>query len=104
LLGVMMQCAVFVSAFASETGKTVNASALGAVNGMLQDQQVTVTGTVTSSEDGATLPGVNVVIKGTSLGTTTDIDGKYTIQAPDANSILIFSFIGYEPQEVAIDS
>ncbi len=103
LFGVMMQCAVFVSAFASETDNA-NGSALRAVSSIQQGQQVTVTGTVTASEDGATLPGVNVVIKGTSLGTTTDIDGKYTIQAPDANAILIFSFIGYEPQEVAIDS
>lgn len=65
-------------------------------------QEITVTGSVTSSEDGVTLPGVSVLVKGTSQGTTTDIDGRYTLRVPDGNAVLVFSFIGYETQEVAV--
>ncbi len=60
-------------------------------------QQVTVTGIVSSS-DGELLPGVNVVIDGTTIGTTTDIDGKYQISAKQGEK-LIFSFIGFKKEE-----
>lgn len=63
-----------------------------------------VTGTVTSADDGGPLPGVNVVIKGTAQGTTTDLNGKYTIQVPDPNTVLVFSFIGFAPQEIDVAS
>ena len=62
---------------------------------------VTITGRVTS-ETNEGLPGVNVVIKGTSQGTTTDMNGDYSLNAPDANATLVFSYIGYTTQEVAI--
>ena len=58
-------------------------------------QQLTVTGIVTDATNGTAMPGVNVVIKGTSTGGMTDINGKYTITVPDQNAILTFSFIGY---------
>ncbi|MBT1684936.1 SusC/RagA family TonB-linked outer membrane protein [Dawidia soli] len=61
----------------------------------------TLTGTVTSQDDGMTMPGVNVVVKGTAIGTTTDGDGKYTLSVPDEGGTLVFSFIGYATQEVA---
>lgn len=61
-----------------------------------------VGGTVTSADDNGPLPGVNVLVKGTTLGTTTDAEGKYSITVPDENSILVFSFIGYIPQEVSV--
>jgi TonB-linked SusC/RagA family outer membrane protein len=57
-----------------------------------------VTGKVTD-QDGAALPGVNILIKGSTSGTTTDVEGKYTLQAP-AGGTLVFSFIGYTTQEV----
>ncbi len=60
-----------------------------------------VSGTI-KDETGTTLPGVNVVLKGTSIGTTTDADGHYTLELPDGEGILVFSFIGYKPMEVAI--
>ena len=63
-------------------------------------QGVTVTGTVVD-ETGATLPGVNILIKGSSQGTTTDTDGNYTLSTP-AGSTLIFSFIGYVTQEISV--
>jgi TonB-linked SusC/RagA family outer membrane protein len=67
-------------------------------------QRITVTGAVTSSDDGSALPGVNVVIKGTTQGTTTDADGKYSIEVPDGNATLVFSFIGYTTQEQTVSA
>ena len=61
-----------------------------------------LSGTVTDSEDGGGLPGVNVLVKNTTIGTVTDIDGRYTISAPDDAEALVFSSVGYLSQEVAI--
>ncbi|WP_246008923.1 SusC/RagA family TonB-linked outer membrane protein [Hymenobacter metallilatus] len=61
---------------------------------------ITVTGRVVD-EKGSPLPGVNVVVKGTSMGTQTDGDGRYSLQAPEG-ATLVFSFVGYTAQEVAI--
>jgi TonB-linked SusC/RagA family outer membrane protein len=66
-------------------------------------QQFTVTGVVTDASDGSTLPGVTVMIKGTTQGTITDFNGLYAINAtPDA--VLVFSFIGMVTQEVAVEN
>jgi len=62
-----------------------------------------VTGVVTD-ESGETLPGVNVIIKGTTVGTITDIDGKYSISTRGANDELIFTFVGYLEKVVAVGS
>jgi TonB-dependent starch-binding outer membrane protein SusC len=64
-------------------------------------QELTVSGQVLD-EAKAPLPGVNIVIKGTTNGTTTDADGKYSVKVASGNAILIFSFIGYVTQEVAV--
>jgi TonB-linked SusC/RagA family outer membrane protein len=64
-------------------------------------QTIQVKGTVISSEDGSTLPGVNVVVKGTSRGVTTDVTGKYTLQSA-TGEILVFSFIGFQQTEVKV--
>jgi TonB-linked SusC/RagA family outer membrane protein len=61
-----------------------------------------VTGRIVD-EKGAGLPGVNVIVKGTSTGTQTNADGRYTIDAPDG-ATLVFSFVGYATQEVAVGS
>ncbi len=66
-----------------------------------QAQERVVTGTVTDANDGMGIPGVSVVVKGTTVGTSTNIDGKFTISA-NANSTLVFSFIGYKGQEVLV--
>jgi TonB-linked SusC/RagA family outer membrane protein len=65
--------------------------------------EITITGKVTE-ETGESLPGVNVLVKGTTSGTTTDSDGNYTLVVPDNGTALIFSFIGYVTQEVSIDN
>ncbi len=62
--------------------------------------QKTVTGIVTASADNSPLPGVTVLLKGTTLGNTTDLEGKYTIQVPNNQAILQFSFIGFTTQEI----
>lgn len=62
---------------------------------------VTVSGRVTDDE-GLPLPGVNVIIKGTTIGTTTDVDGRYTIDVAGENATLVFSFIGFTTQEVVV--
>ena len=59
-------------------------------------------GTVTAAEEDAPLPGVNVLVKGTTIGTITDADGAYTLAAPSSGDTLVFSFVGFEPAEVAI--
>lgn len=60
-----------------------------------------VSGRVTD-ERGTPFPGVNVIVKGTATGGTTDSDGRYNIEVPEDNSILVFSFVGYAVQEVAV--
>ncbi len=67
-------------------------------------QERTVSGKVTSLEDGSALPGVNVIVKGTSTGTVTDIDGNYTISISSEGGSLVFSFIGLETKEIEIGS
>jgi TonB-linked SusC/RagA family outer membrane protein len=85
--GMLIQCFVFVSV------------AFGA-----KQQQLTVSGRVIAAGDESGLPGVNVIIKGTTLGTTTDADGKYVVQVPDDGATLVFSFIGYKTQEISVSS
>jgi len=64
----------------------------------------TVTGTVTSASDASALPGVSVLLKGSTIGTTTDSDGHFTIQVPedDKSATLVFSFIGFASQEILV--
>ena len=63
-----------------------------------------VSGVVTSAEDGLSIPGVSVIVKGTTIGTTTDFDGKYSLNVPEDGKTLVFSFVGMQMQEVAISS
>lgn len=70
------------------------------ITGLAQNHNVS--GTVTDAETGETLPGVNIMIKGTSQGTTTGLEGGYTISSVASTDTLIFSYVGYESSEVAI--
>jgi TonB-linked SusC/RagA family outer membrane protein len=65
---------------------------------------ITVSGKVTSQENNEALPGVNVLVKGTNIGAVTNVDGDYTISAPDGNGTLVFSYIGFTPLEVPINN
>lgn len=62
-----------------------------------------VRGTVTSQTDGEPLPGVNIILRGTSTGTATDAEGNYRLTVPESQGILIFSFIGFQTREIKID-
>ncbi|MRT91410.1 TonB-dependent receptor [Ancylomarina sp. 16SWW S1-10-2] len=63
-----------------------------------------VSGVVTSAEDGLSIPGVSVIVKGTTIGTSTNFDGEYTISVPVDGKILLFSFVGMKPIEMPINS
>ena len=65
-------------------------------------QQVSVTGKVTDVTTGEALPGVNIVVEGTTTGVTTDIDGNYKIEVPNQDAVLIFSYVGYLPEKVTV--
>src|SRR5688500_13616169 len=66
-------------------------------------QNVSVSGTITD-DTGQALPGVSILEKGTANGTTSDVDGNYSISVSSGSSSLVFSFIGFQSQEIAIDN
>lgn len=69
---------------------------------LLIAQTVQITGTVTSKEDGQPLPGASVLVKGTTVGTTTDFNGKYSLSIPSDAQTLVISFVGMKQIEVAV--
>ena len=66
-----------------------------------QQKSISINGTIRDAQQ-VPLPGVNVIIKGTTKGTTTDINGNYFIEVPHKNTVLVFSYIGFESQEINI--
>jgi len=68
----------------------------------ITNAQKTVSGTVFDTQTNQTLPGVNVVIKGTTKGTSTNVDGYYELTVPADKDTLVFSFIGYQHQQVEV--
>ncbi|TCN66697.1 SusC/RagA family TonB-linked outer membrane protein [Acetobacteroides hydrogenigenes] len=66
--------------------------------------QTKVSGLVTSSEDGQPIPGVTIIVKGLSgVGTSTNIEGKYTLSVPTSGKVLVFSYVGFKTQEVLLE-
>lgn len=72
------------------------------IQSIAQAQERKITGMVNTEEDSGPLPGVSVVLKGTTRGTTTGLDGKYELQVPEEGATLVFSFIGFVSQEIAV--
>lgn len=70
----------------------------------LSTDVVLLTGKVTSATDGEGLPGVNVILKGTSVATVTDVEGNYQLPVPAKASDVVFAFIGFEPHEVTVEN
>lgn len=106
----LMCCGMMMLSQGSMAGETWSSVSLTAVVHLSPGEDLSsgavsaafgVNGRVTD-ENGESFPGVNVVVKGTATGTATDSDGNYTIDVPDNNSILVFSFVGYSTQEVAV--
>ena len=92
--------------YSAETGRILSGSDTGkewVSSALQQNKSIIVTGVVTS-EGGEPIIGATVQVKGTSTGVITDIDGRYTITVPDGNSILSVSFIGYQSQEIKVNS
>lgn len=65
-------------------------------------QEITVSGTVRSKTDGSELPGVNVMLKGSSQGTSTGMQGEYSIKVPGSDAVLVFSMVGMTTQEIPV--
>ncbi len=65
-------------------------------------QDRTITGTITGADDGQTLPGVTVLVKGTRTGTASDASGKYKLTVPGKTAVLVFSFVGYSKLEIPV--
>jgi TonB-linked SusC/RagA family outer membrane protein len=65
-------------------------------------QSRTVTGQVTSSDEPEGIPGASISIKGTTTGTVTDIDGRYSINVPGESAVLVYSFVGFRPVEMTV--
>ncbi len=68
----------------------------------LAQGQQEVSGTVTDASDGTTLPGVNISVQGTMRGTTTNVDGEYSLTVPGPDAVLVFSFVGYDTREITV--
>jgi len=98
LFGVLICNPLVLSANTAHSGKD------GSGNGPLnfQQQQIEVSGTVTDAQSGDPLPGVNIIIQGTTQGTTTNMDGNYTIEAP-GDATLVYSFVGYQQQAIQVN-
>ncbi|WP_289055131.1 SusC/RagA family TonB-linked outer membrane protein [Carboxylicivirga marina] len=66
-------------------------------------QTTTITGAVTDSETGEAMPGVSVVVRGTTIGTVTNVDGNYSLSVPNDATNLLYSFVGMKTQDILID-
>ena len=71
--------------------------------GVANAQNKVISGTVTGADDGQPIPGVTVMVTGTTIGVTTDLDGKYTLSVPVDARTLSFSFVGMVKQEIEIE-
>lgn len=74
------------------------------VSGNIMAQKISVTGKVTDAANGLPLFGVSIGITGTTSGTISDVDGKYSIQVPSKAAVLVFTSVGYKPQQIAVGS
>ncbi len=91
----------FLAATTADEGQKSLIGSNGSLESRYQD--VTVAGSI-SDENGEALPGVTVLLKGTSTGTATGADGRFSLRVPDGNGVLVVSFIGYLTQEVPINN
>ena len=82
------------------TASTISTPAVPGVGGL--PDGIKISGKVSDSQTKETIIGAIITLKNTTIGTTTDVDGKYSITVPDINSVLVFSFIGYAPQEIVV--
>jgi hypothetical protein len=98
VLAVLFATAVSAQDFASAKSNSPNSKQTNSES--FQSRQVT--GKVLSGDNDEALPGVNVIVKGTTTGGITDIEGAYSVNVPDDGAVLIFSSVGYETVEIAV--
>jgi len=107
VFSLILSCSLVTFSFAANVMEDkVTISTETGVNEEMNDalqQTRTITGKVVD-EDGVTLPGVSVVVKGSTTGTVTNIDGEYSLNVPSSAKVLVFSFIGMTSQEVVLGS
>ncbi len=99
LFGVLLQCLLLNFLWAADMNSL---DPKGSAEANDVNQGITITGKVLSEEDNTGVPGVNILVKGTSTGTVTDMDGNYSIEVPDQNATIIFSAVGFVSEEIAV--
>jgi TonB-linked SusC/RagA family outer membrane protein len=99
IVTLLLLCGLALPAYSLAAEKPSGSNAPGTV---AEQQQIKVSGTITDATTNQAMIGVNIQLKGTTVGTISDINGKFTLSVPDPNATLIFSFIGYVTQEVAL--
>ena len=97
VLFLVLTLPVFNQVAIAESGKE-NAAA-----SVQQQKKRTVTGTITDAADGTPIVGATVMLKGTSTGVTSDLDGNYSIQIRNSKDVLIVSYLGYRKREVPVE-
>lgn len=103
-LYTVVACMIMLVLYGSEIAQSKGidkATELLIINNITITQQI-VSGTVTDAQSGELLPGVTILIQGTSIGTTTDIDGQYSLEVPGPDAVLVFSYVGYRSQQITI--
>ncbi|WPP51895.1 SusC/RagA family TonB-linked outer membrane protein [Catalinimonas niigatensis] len=97
-VGIMALCLFFLFSWKESSAYNLSPEKSKA------NDAIDITGKVTSEEDGEALPGVNILVKGTTIGTVTDVDGNYRINVPDNNAMLVFTSIGFVSEEIAVNN
>jgi len=103
LLMLLLGGSVVGDVYAADSNKVFNLS-LNASGKESVQQNITITGKVTSAEDKLGIPGVNVNVKGGTAGVSTDIDGNYSISVSSTDAVLVFTGIGFKTQEIRVGS
>ena len=99
IVTILLFCGLVLPAYSLGTERPSGSDPSGAV---AEQQQIKISGTVTEASTNQPMPGVNIQIKGTTTGAISDVNGKFTLTSKDANATVVFSFIGYVSQEVAL--
>jgi TonB-linked SusC/RagA family outer membrane protein len=99
IMTILLFCGLALPAYSLTAEKPSGNDLSGSV---AEQQQIRVTGTVTDASTGEVMAGVNIQVKGTSIGAISDGSGNYTLSTTDRNATLIFSFVGYVTQEIPL--
>lgn len=100
---VVLLCITMAKTFANEISLNELSLKIENVEVLNNQLQTVITGAVVD-ESGSPLPGVTILVKGTTKGTSTDFDGNYSVEVADSNATLIFSYVGFLTQEIQINN